>query len=243
MCRATYCSFRDTHSLEQARSLGYAGQGRVFPDLAFSLPADVLPAGKSRGVPAVVGVGLMGYFGWNRSEADGQAIYEAYLERMARLVAEIVRRGYPVQLLIGDTRADRDVSSDLLASSALVEFDQDQIRPACLTEYRGILDQIGGVDVIVATRFHNVLFGLLLEKPVVSLSYADKNDALMRSFGLAGYCHDVERFDADVVLEQVMELLGRRNVPDPARRELLDDSRRALDIQYNELCGLWTSLT
>ena len=65
---------------------------------------------------------------------------------------------------------------------------------------------VGGLDLLVATRFHNVVAGLMMGRPVISLGYAEKNGAVMRDFGLDEFCHDVERFDVDVVLDQVREL-------------------------------------
>ena len=41
------------------------------------------------------------------------------------------------------------------------------------------MQQIAEVEVVVASRFHNVLLALLLGKPVVSIAYNQKNDALM----------------------------------------------------------------
>lgn len=241
--RATYCSFRDERSSEHARSLGMADrQARVYPDLAFSLPADLLPPPKLASSPTVIGVGLMGYYGWNLGIAEGEARHEEYLDRIARLIAKLVNRGLHVQLLIGDARADDGVSAKVLQRCGHLGVASGSVRPAGLPDFRGVLAQIGSVDAVIATRFHNVLFSFLLEKPVISLSYADKNDALMKSFGLGAYCHDVGSFDSNEVIAQLDELTAHREARVATLHELISAARRALDLQYDELCGHWSVL-
>lgn len=238
--RATSCSFRDERSLEHAAALGMdRRRGRVFPDLAFSLPREILPPARLPGSPAVVGVGLMGYYGWNRGVAEGEAIYNDYLDRISRLVEALVHRGLGVQLMIGDARADRNVSADVLRRCVQMGVSADAVRPAGLPDFQGVLAQIASVDAVIATRFHNVLFSILLEKPLISLSYADKNDSLMKAWGLGAYCHDVERFAVSDIIQQLEELTGDPVARVATRREANEEARGALDRQYDELCGLW----
>ena len=47
----------------------------------------------------------------------------------------------------------------------------------------------------MVSRFHNVLLALMLGRPVVSMSYNEKNDALMREMGLAAYCQTLDELD------------------------------------------------
>lgn len=241
--RATYCSFRDERSSEHARALGMDDrQARVYPDLAFSLPPDVLPPPKPSNPPTVIGVGLMGYYGWNLGLVEGEAFHEEYLDRVARLIAQLVNRGLQVQLLIGDARADDGVSGKVLQRCEQLGVAAGAVRPAGLPDFRGVLAQIGSVDAVIATRFHNVLFSLLLGKPVISLSYADKNDALMKSFELEAYCHDVGNFDSSEVIAQLGELMAHHDVQVVALHEKVAAARHALDRQYDDLCDQWSSL-
>ena len=41
-----------------------------------------------------------------------------------------------------------------------------------------LLSQLSSVDIVVASRFHNVLLALMLGKPVVAISYHEKFQGL-----------------------------------------------------------------
>jgi polysaccharide pyruvyl transferase WcaK-like protein len=51
-----------------------------------------------------------------------------------------------------------------------------------------------------------VLLALLLGRPVVSISYNEKNDALMTEMGLARYCQPIEGFDVGRLMDQFRSL-------------------------------------
>jgi polysaccharide pyruvyl transferase WcaK-like protein len=73
-----------------------------------------------------------------------------------------------------------------------------------------LMDQMQETDVVVATRYHNVICALKLARPTISLSYADKNDALLADMGLGAYCQHVETFDVDLLKQQFNGLLDER---------------------------------
>jgi polysaccharide pyruvyl transferase WcaK-like protein len=78
--------------------------------------------------------------------------------------------------------------------------------------------QIAETDLVVATRFHNIVCALKLGKPAISIGYAAKNDALMAEMGLGEFCQHIESFDVDVLIEQVTRLIaGRRDYEDRIR--------------------------
>ena len=54
-----------------------------------------------------------------------------------------------------------------------------------------LLSQIATIDFVVATRFHNVLLSLLLNKPVIAISFHHKCSSLMSQMGLSEYCQDI----------------------------------------------------
>ncbi len=51
-------------------------------------------------------------------------------------------------------------------------------------------------EVVVASRFHNVICALRLARPTISIGYAGKNHHLMRQMGLEDYSQDIEHLDA-----------------------------------------------
>jgi polysaccharide pyruvyl transferase WcaK-like protein len=75
-----------------------------------------------------------------------------------------------------------------------------------------LMNQIAGVDAVVATRFHNVLCSLKVGKPTISVGYAKKNDLLMESMGLGEFCQHIERLDVGVLKHQFDKLLEQRSI-------------------------------
>jgi len=65
-----------------------------------------------------------------------------------------------------------------------------------------LMEEISETDVVIATRFHNIVCALKMEKPVISLGYSAKNDVLLAEMGLDEYCQHVDTFDVEVLIAQ-----------------------------------------
>lgn len=70
--------------------------------------------------------------------------------------------------------------------------------------------QIADTDLVVATRYHNVVCALRVGKPTISIGYAKKNDVLLAEMGLADYCQDIERLDVPRLELQTLRLISER---------------------------------
>jgi polysaccharide pyruvyl transferase WcaK-like protein len=89
-------------------------------------------------------------------------------------------------------------------------------------------------DVVVATRFHNVVCALKLCKPTVSIGYAEKFDDLMAEMGVGCFCQHVERLDVDLLIEQFERLT--------ADRRSHENSIRRTNLRYQEYLELQDEL-
>ena len=58
-------------------------------------------------------------------------------------------------------------------------------------------------DVVVASRFHNLICALKHARPTVSIGYAQKSDHLMNSLGLGDYCQVIDHLDSAQLVAQV----------------------------------------
>ena len=65
-------------------------------------------------------------------------------------------------------------------------------------------------DLVVATRFHNIVSALKLGKPSISIGYAEKNDVLMAAMGLGDFCQHIERLSLDRLMRQLSTLAAGR---------------------------------
>jgi polysaccharide pyruvyl transferase WcaK-like protein len=120
-------------------------------------------------------------------------------------------RGHRVRLLIGETADDGAVKtllSHLRSQSQAIPEEDLVTAPA--NSLHDIMRQMQETDVVVATRYHNIVCALKLAKPTISLGYSKKNDVLMAQAGLGAYCHHVESFEVDQLIEPFERICAQR---------------------------------
>jgi polysaccharide pyruvyl transferase WcaK-like protein len=241
---ADYRSYRDHQSKERLEKIGFpAGSDPVLPDLAFSLPGSMAGArsglsGRGAAKPTI-GVGLYDHRGRGLGGPSDAAAYRQYIDKIASFAMSLLERGHPIRVIIGDLTYDEPVVEDLrvaLASRGLAEYAglyEDE--PARSVEQ--VMDQLASLDLVVASRFHNVLLALMLGKPVVSVSYNEKNDALMGQMGMAQYCRSIESFEVDWLMDRVDDVERNGARLRPRIVEKAAQFRDELDKQYAVLFG------
>jgi polysaccharide pyruvyl transferase WcaK-like protein len=230
---ADYRSYRDAISKEFMESIGFdTRHDAVYPDIAFKLPAPPPSDRRRSNERLVVGVGVMTYQGWRNDAVSGAAIYQAYLEKLTTFVLWLLDDGRAVRILMGDA-ADLRAVDDLLAnvSAARPGLARDRLVFDPVSSLHDLMRQIAETDVVVATRYHNVVCALKLGKPTVSIGYAEKNDVLMAEMGLGRFCQHVERLNLDLLIEQFNRLIADRQRYERGIEEANRACRARLDHQ------------
>jgi polysaccharide pyruvyl transferase WcaK-like protein len=165
---------------------------------------------------------------------NDETIYRDYLARIACFVVRLLERGYTVRVLIGDFVWDQDVRQDLRAEleKGGCNYEDGRIIDEPASSVDELLSQLASVDVVVASRFHNVLLGLMLGKPALAISYHEKFQPLMSGLGLEGFCQDIEQIDVDELIKKVVTLV--EDAPRISSQIALktESYRAALDEQY-----------
>lgn len=234
---ANYRSYRDAFSKSYLESIGFdTRHDHVFPDLAFSFPAPSLLGVSHDGMsPVVVGVGLMTYFNRTGTSPEGDRIYSEYIAKMGDFVSWLLEKKYRVRLLIGDAVHDQPATRDLVVymKEKGIHYESGAIIDEPAASVDQVLSQLAATDLVVASRFHNILLALMLAKPVLAISYHEKNAALMASAGLAEFSQDIENIDVQKMKQQfgVLEENSDRIKPQLQRNAIA--CRAALDDQYN----------
>jgi polysaccharide pyruvyl transferase WcaK-like protein len=233
---ADFRSYRDNSTMEYVKNIGVrANDDHVYPDLAFSLPEAVMPHDNIRkGRKSVVGLGLMKYAGRYGADRPSNAIYLAYLETLVMFVQWLLVHDYDVRLLIGDV-VDRPVAQEFrsLLKERSLTYEEGHIIDEPVFSVEHLLSQLAATDIVVATRFHNVLLALLLNRPVISISFHHKCVSLMSQMGLSEYCQDINDLRADRLIEQFCDLENNAARLRPMIRKKAEGFRKALDEQYN----------
>jgi polysaccharide pyruvyl transferase WcaK-like protein len=236
---ADFRSYRDESTLQYLKSIGFlAGNDPVYPDLVFSLPESLIPHGQdSKGRRMVVGLGLMEYAG-KYGIATTSSVHSAYLETLVEFVKWLLAHEYNVRLLIGDL-ADGPVTQEFrsLLKDREVTHEAGRIIDVPVESVEDLLSQLADTDIVVATRFHNVLHALLLNKPAIAISFHHKCSSLMSQMGLADYCQDINGLNAERLIGLFCQLEKNSERLRPMIREKVEGCRIALDEQYRIIFG------
>jgi polysaccharide pyruvyl transferase WcaK-like protein len=235
---ADYRSYRDSSSKYYLEAIASdVKNDPVYPDLAFSLPRAIVPAHCGAGCgEVVIGVGLMDYYGAGRS-ANDQAAYRDYVGCIACFVAAMLRREYAVRILIGDFVWDQGVRRDLRRAleERGVTYEDGKIIDTPALSVDELLLQLSTVDIVVSSRFHNLVLALMLKKPVFAISYQEKFQPLMEGVGLSEFYHDIDHIDVDELIGKVNRLQENSPAISVQTARQTEIYRVALDEQYERI--------
>jgi polysaccharide pyruvyl transferase WcaK-like protein len=236
---ADYRSYRDRFSQQYLHSIGFnTSKDFVYPDLVFSSPRSEVPASPHRnGNRPLIGLGLMDYYGQDCSPERGIHIYQHYIQTLADFAAWLVGNGYSVRLLIGDLAYDRRAQDDVfrILQEKGVVADPGTIVNASVGSPEELWTQLAQTDMVIATRFHNILLALMLNKPVLALSYHEKVRSLMAGMGLADYCEDVAELEVPRLRQRFGTLVANAEAFKSSVKKKAEEYRGALDEQYRHI--------
>ena len=225
--RADYVSFRDEGSRQLMRTHGFDGPAHVCPDLAHGLPFTPVaraPTGRLRvGInPMIVYHGIF----WPVSDRD---LYRRYVVTLAALVADLDREGAEV-FLFGTQKDDAVPAAEV----------QDVIRAdfpaAAVPEYRGpetvegLLRLCSSADLLVTTRFHGAVFGVMTRRPTLAICYQGKTREVLEVAGLGEFAFDFE----DVSLPRLRPAFDRLRERRTEIQAILDRNAERLRAQLAE---------
>lgn len=214
---AKYVSVRDVLSLEGLAAIGCNGSRiRVFPDVAFGLEPkspSVRPPTKSLQDFLRVGLGVLAYHDPDDA-SRGAEVAERYERAVTEFARQLVRDGHQVSVLIGDAsdvplaeRVRRAASQD--DGPGTIDFIE-------ISTYRSLIDIISTLDVVVGSRYHNLIFALLTSIPALSIGYADKCQSLLADARMDRYALRLEKAGTQDMTQMFDELVAK--LPDATDR-------------------------
>ena len=239
---ADYRSFRDQNSKDRIRKNGFIRpEDPVYPDLVWSLSPESFPRRAKLGDPIrTVGLGVMDHRDIHMWDSDKhQSHYSFYLDTMADFAIWLTQQGHKVRILQGDAKNDASTRTELRARLAErgVQYDEAGITDEGSASVEELIEQISKVDLVVSPRFHNLLLGLMMNIPAVSISYDPKNDQLLESVGLGKYRQRLEDLDLQLLKDHFTELASRADEVKPTIERRAKEFRAQLDEQYNRIFG------
>jgi len=204
----------------------------------------MLPHAAHKNKRTVVGLGLMICPGKYSVADPSIASYREYLRSLVVFVRWLLGNNYDIRLILGDLQ-DRIALDDFkaLLRTSLGKYDEERIIDEPALSVEQLLPQIAATDIVVATRFHNVLLALVLNKPVISISFHHKCASLMSDIGLTEYCHDINHMNAKKLIEQFQDAEKNAEKMKALIMRSVEESRKALDEQSNIIYNsLWVRM-
>ena len=237
---AYYRSYRDRISWDVMQQSGtFARHDPVYTDLVFSLPGPPSSAGD----PRLVGVGIMSYFGGSDDRRDGQKIHEDYIEAMTQFISWLIDNDYKVRLLSGDDSKDDSVIASVMADLVTRRPDlaPGEVVANPVSSLGDLLEEIEPVGFVIGARYHNVVSGVRLSKPTISVGYSLKHDALMGDMGVPEFALSARSVTGAQLIDLFNELQSRSSKVRALLETNLRFKQRELEKQYEDLAVLINS--
>ncbi len=108
---------------------------------------------------------------------------------------------------IGDQVAVSEMAQKVRGSMSKDDTDKGAVIFEETTDLHQLMQQIEQTDMVVASRYHNIVCALKMGKPLISIGYNDKNDYLMAEFNQIPFCQRIETLDLDRLQGQFERLL------------------------------------
>jgi polysaccharide pyruvyl transferase WcaK-like protein len=199
---ATHVSYRDRASAAAMARAGAREPEAVAPDLAFAHPAPT----PTEPEPGRLVVGVMAYYGHEDDPIGGADVRRRYVATMADALAELADAGNHM-VLVGGDRVDFDVARDMRAAvfASRPGLPDDAVVVRELTTFAEVTEEMMRAQVVIASRFHNLICALRVGRPTVSIGYASKCRHLMEALGLDGYWQEIERLSASLLVTQIRD--------------------------------------
>ncbi len=231
--RSAYHSYRDPGSLRLIEGIKGRLGGVVYPDLASNLnfPVRDINYADDSWTVAINPMPVYGDYWFTTDKVR----YEAYLTKLVELAEHVRGRGHNVVLFPTQTR-DMDAIRDLVA----IARRRDAVLADALTvrdtaSSQEVMEVIQSAHVIVPTRFHGTILGILGKRLILSVCYQAKAREAMEAAGQSQYALMLDDMTAQQLREGYDRLVTASATTLPQIQVRSDEVRSSIDAQYAEV--------
>ena len=179
-----FITVRDAFSYEYIKNNVPNVQCRLYPDMVFSLPEDMIQYAENEGA---LGISVH------------SSVSPVLLSEIADRYAEITRR--KVLLLCFDTGRENDVYTAQAVFSGMKNKGKAEIIK--YTAAGDMLRNMKRCGVILGIRFHSIVLSARMSMPFVPVAYSDKTRRMLDSIKYKGTVYGTD-FNCDEVLQSVL---------------------------------------
>lgn len=234
---AHYHSYRDEASLHLIEGPNACLGGVVRPDLACNLQFPVVPIDYASS-PTVVAINPMPVYGsyWF---VQNKKRYLAYIAKLAELISFLDQAGTVVKLFPTQTRDLSAINDtvDVLREISPAAAQRAIIEVAATTQ--DVMRIIQSAHVVIPTRFHGAIFGVLAKRMVIGICYQGKAAAVLEAAGQGDYAFSLDQLQTSHLQDAFVRLTANREAALAAISRRSDEVRRSIEEQYREIARLF----
>jgi|WetSurMetagenome_2_1015567.scaffolds.fasta_scaffold30887_2 polysaccharide pyruvyl transferase WcaK-like protein len=235
---AAYRSFRDEYSKNLVESIGVNGNNIVCPDQAFSTEIEFKDRqSKTADSPLVVGFAPIAYYDPRHWSETDQSRYEHYLEKMTEFAAWLIKTDHHILFfhtqVHGDDRVIEEIREKLEKDPTLVIG--NKISEHRVGWYTDAFEAIAKADVIVASRFHAVVFSYIMNRPAVGISYDPKINNIMKAVGQSDFTLNIDTFRVNELIEKFSLLKAQSDDSRNQIHETIEGFKKQIEKQYDQV--------
>jgi polysaccharide pyruvyl transferase WcaK-like protein len=234
---ADYVSFRDADSRTLIEKIGFKGKSQVAADCVYVLDPSAPPVQSAGREAPIVGLSPMAYCDPRTYWQKDQAVYERFIHNVASFGSWLGRNDYRLTLFSTEIWFDSQTIEEVkaLIVDASGDLRSHLVNHEDIVGIDELLATMYSTDYIITCRFHGVVFAHLLNKPVIALSHHPKVSSLMNDLGLARYCLDIRKCDANMLQETFLSLVANEDEIRGRMADKLACFKRSLSIQFDQL--------
>lgn len=232
-------SYRDESSVRCINQLGVRAIRPSLPDMVFSLQTEQKPSARGRGdIDVVVGVNPIPFNSADYWVGGNHENYERYIRIMASFARWVLGRGYKVVFFPTQLTLDPLVIRDIIAQLDMSPVEEGRVVEASIKSIEDLSAAIASMDIVVASRFHGLVFSMLHEKPVLGIAYAEKTRDLMTYMGQADHVLDILELNLSEMQRCFGEIESHREQIGAVLRRKTYECRQAIEAEFDEAFSL-----
>lgn len=232
-------SYRDESSVRCIKELGVQAVRPSLPDMVFSLCPERQPSAVDAiEANLVVGINPIPFNSADYWVGGSQGNYEQYIHVMASFARWVLDRGCKVVFFPTQLTLDPLVIRDMLAQIDVNLFEQGRVAEASIKSIEDLFAAIASMDIVVASRFHGLIFSMLHEKPVLGIAYAEKTRDLMTYMGQADHVLGILELNLSEMQRRFCEIESNREQIAATLCRKKHDCRQAVEAEFDEAFSL-----
>ena len=157
---------------------------------------------------------------------------------MASFARWVLDRGYKVVFFPTQLTLDPLVIRDIMAQIDMNLVEQGRVVEASIKSIEDLSAAIASMDIVVASRFHGLIFSMLHEKPVLGIAYAEKTRDLMTYMGQADHVLGILELNLSEMQRCFGDIESHREQIRAILRRKAYECRQAVEAEFDEAFSL-----